>query len=117
MNPAVLTSASSLTCAHGFAVAAGTTGRLRVGGKPVLLAGLTGASIDCKLPDDPNTSTKHCTQVSQVSAGESARLTVGKASVLLDVLAGLSDGTPPPTGAPLLPAVANQTKLRAAVKP
>ncbi len=115
--PAVLTTESTLTCAHGFAVSAGSSSRLRVAGKAVLLADLAGQSIDCRLPDDPNTSTKHCTKVAQVSAGESSKLTVGSVSVLLDVVAGLSDGTPPPTGPPLLPAVAQQAKLRAAVAP
>lgn len=114
-DPAVLTTESSLTCAHGFKISATSTTRLRVGKKAVLLAKVAGQSIDCTLPDDPNTGTKHCTKVATVSVGESSKLKVGNVSVLLDALAGLSDGTPPPTGAPLLPVVANQTRLRAAV--
>lgn len=114
-DPAVLTTESSLTCAHGFKVSADSTARLRVGKKDVLLAELPDKAVDCRLPDDPNTGTKHCTKVTTVSVGQSSKLTVGNVSVLLDVLAGFSDGTPPPTGAPLLPAVANQTRLRAAV--
>ncbi len=113
-NPAVLTTEGSLTCAHGFKVSADSATRLRVGTKAVLLAELADKAVDCKLPDDPNTGTKHCTKVTTVSAGESSKLTVGNVSVLLDVLAGFSDGTPPPTGAPLLPAAAGQTRLRAA---
>ncbi|MFG1817782.1 hypothetical protein ACGFIF_28760 [Kribbella sp. NPDC049174] len=113
--PAVLTTDSTVTCAHAGKISADSTSRLRVADKPVLLANLAGKTVDCKLPDDPNTGTKHCTKVSAVSAGESSKLKVGNVSVLLDVLAGLSDGTPPPTGGvPLLPAVAGQTRLRAA---
>ncbi|MEU4195406.1 hypothetical protein AB0E69_26130 [Kribbella sp. NPDC026611] len=117
VNPTVLTTDSTLNCFHGFAVSAGSSSRLRVGGKNVLLAKLGGKSIDCKVPNDPTTSTKQCTKVTQVSAGESSKLTVGGASVLLTGLAGISDGGPPLAAAPLLPAVANQSKLRAAVAP
>lgn len=112
--PAVLSVASTLTCADAGTIGAGSTSRLRVAGSAVLLAPLKDKTISgCPVPDDPNTSTFKCRKVSSVSAGDSARLSVGGTSVLLDVLAGLSDGAPPPPGKPLLPAVANQTRLRA----
>ena len=113
-DPFVLTTASSILCSHGFGISAGNSGRLKVGGKEVLLAGLAGKSFTCSIPDNPNTGIKHCTKVSTVSAGEKSRLTVGKVSVLLDVLVGLTDGAPPP---PNLVVVPKQARLRAAVKP
>ncbi|HEU4347608.1 MAG TPA: hypothetical protein VFR35_07455 [Actinoplanes sp.] len=114
--PAVLTTGSTVTCAHQAKVVADSTTRLTVGKKPVLLAPVTGKSINaCPIVDDPNTATLKCKSVLSVSAGASSKLTVGRKSVLLDVLAGVTDGTPPPAGAPLAPAVANQAKLRAAV--
>ena len=116
-GPAVLTTASSVTCADSGTVAPTSTRRLRVGGKPVLLAPGAGESISisaCPVTDDASHSILKCTSVSSLTAGNSSRLTVGGTSVLLDVLAGFSNGTPPPTGKPLPPAAANQTRLRAA---
>jgi hypothetical protein len=116
---AVLTTASTLTCAHQGKVKADSSTRLRVGNKPVLLADVTNKEISrCVVVDNTNTSTLHCKTVSSVTAGQSARLTVGGTSVLLDLLVGSSDGTPPvppSPGIPLSPAIANQTRLRAAV--
>jgi hypothetical protein len=118
--PAVLTAASTLTCPHHGTVAAATASRLRVAGQPVLLAPLTGQPIgaDCTVMTNPSTSTKKCFTVAGVSAGDSSRLTVRGTSVLLATLVGQTDGTPPPlpAGPPLI-TVANQTRLRAAVKP
>lgn len=113
-GPAVLTTASTLTCGHGFTVAAATSSRLTVGGNPVLAAPLTGRAVNCSVPADPSTGTKPCTKVASVTVGDSARLTVGGASVLLAGLAGLTDGGPPATGTPIVPATANQNRLRAA---
>jgi hypothetical protein len=116
--PSVLTAASTLTCTHGGTVTAATSDRLRVGKQPVLLAPLKLKPISqCSVKDDANTSTLQCRKVATVTTGQSSRLTVRGTSVLLATIAGLSDGTPPPTGAPLAPASANQTRLSAAVKP
>ncbi|WP_405066395.1 hypothetical protein OG558_32420 [Kribbella sp. NBC_01510] len=116
-TPAVLTSNSNVTCAHSGTVAADSSSRLTVAGVPVLLASVAGKTINgCTVVDNPNTSTVHCAKVSSVTAGETSKLTVGGTSVLLDVLAGFSSGQPPPPpGPPLAAAVANQTRLRAAV--
>jgi hypothetical protein len=114
---AVLTAASTVQCAHSGTVVADRTTRLRVGKQAVLLADVTGKDITgCKVVDDTSHSIKKCLKVLSVTAGQSSKLTVGGTSVLLAILAGSSDGTPPPppTGIPLLPAVANQTRLRAA---
>jgi hypothetical protein len=115
-QPAVLTTESSVTCAHQGTVAAASTKRLRVGKAGVLLAPTTGATVkDCIVVDDPNTATRKCRIVSSVTAGESPRLRVGDAAVVLAVLSGLSDGAPPATGVPLPPPIAKQARLRAAV--
>jgi len=115
-GPSVLTTASTLTCAHQGKVNADSTTKLRVGKVAVLLADVTGKAISgCKVVDNSNTATLKCKSVSSATAGQSAKLTVDGVSVLLDVLAGFTNGTPPPTGAPLLPPTANQTRLRAAV--
>lgn len=116
--PSVLTAASTLACTHGGTVTATTSARLRVAKQPVLLAPLEQKHISqCPVADDPNTSTLQCRLVASVTAGQSSRLTVRGTSVLLATLAGVSNGTPPPTGAALAPPSANQTRLRAAVKP
>ena len=115
-GPSVLTTASTFTCAHEGKVKADSATRLRVGKVAVLVADVTGRDItDCNVKDVPSTATLKCRIVSSATAGQSAKLTVEGVSVLLDVLAGLSNGTPPPTGAPLLPPTVNQTRLRAAV--
>ncbi|MEV0825098.1 hypothetical protein [Nonomuraea rubra] len=111
---AVLTTTSTVTCPHGGTVAAGSTSRLRVGDQDVLLAEATDKEIkNCPTVDKPDQAIKKCRKVTSVSAGQSSKLTVGHTSVLLAGLAGLTDGTPPPTGAPLLPADAKQNRLRA----
>jgi hypothetical protein len=115
-TPSVLTTDSTVTCAHSGTVEAASTTRLTVGGVAVLLAPVAGKTISgCTVVDDANTSTKHCATVGSTSAGESSKLTVGGVSVVSDQLAGFSDGQPPPPpGPPLAAAVANQTRLRAA---
>lgn len=116
-TPSVLTTDSTVTCAHTGTVAADSSTRLTVAGVSVLLASAAGKTISgCKVVDDPNTSTKKCLKVASMTTGEAAKLTVGGVSVLLDKLAGFSDGQPPPPpGPPLAAAAANQTRLRAAV--
>lgn len=114
--PEVLTTGSTVACGHQGKVAADSTTRLTVGQTPVLLAPTAGKTVSgCIVVDDSNTATLHCVSVASVTAGESSRLTVGKKSVLLAVLAGVTSGTPPPSGARLAPAAANQNRLRAAV--
>jgi hypothetical protein len=114
---AVLTATSTVTCAHTGTVGADKTSRLRVGKQSVLLADVTGKDITgCTVVDDTSHGIKKCLKVSSVTIGQSSKLTVGDKSVLLASLAGFSDGTPPPppTGVPLPPVAANQTRLRAA---
>jgi hypothetical protein len=112
---AVLTAASTVQCAHSGTVVADKTTRLRVSKQAVLLADAAGKDITgCIVTDDTSHGIKKCRKVSSVTTGQSSKLTVGGTSVVLAILAGLSDGMPPPTGVPLLPAVANQTRLRAA---
>ena len=112
----VLTAASTVTCLHLGKVSADSSSRLRVATQPVLLADITGKSIDCPVTDVPNQSIVHCSAVLSASLGQKSKLRVGKVSVLLSDLAGLSNGTPPPlpAGIKLAPALANQTRLRAA---
>lgn len=114
---AILTASSTITCAHSGTVTAAQTARLKVGGRPALLADPTGKSVTgCLTVDDVNTATKHCTSLSSVTVGRKSRLTVGGVSVLLASLAGFTDGTPPPppAGIPIPPVAPNQTRLRAA---
>jgi hypothetical protein len=100
---------------HGGTVGVSSTAKLAVNGAPVLLAAsVAGKTVaGCPVTDDPNTSTKHCTSVASVLSGPATRLTVGGKPVVLDTLTGTTDGTPPPTGAALGPASANQAKLQA----
>jgi hypothetical protein len=113
--PEVLTTSSTLTCAHQGTIQAVSSTRLRVNNAAVLLAPVKGKTVSgCILPDDPQTSTLRCKSVALVTTGESSKLRGGKTSVLLATLAGFSDGTPP-QNAKLPPASANQTRLRAAV--
>ncbi len=111
----VLTTASSVTCAHGGTVGTSSTAKLAVNGAPVLLAAsVAGKTVaGCTVTDDPNTATKHCTAVAGILSGPATRLTVGGKPVVLETLTGSTDGTPPPTGAALGPATASQTKLQA----
>lgn len=116
---AVLTTASSVTCApaaaatHGGTVAVSSSAKLSIGGKPVLLkAGVDQKTISgCK---NPTTSTvKPCAKVGSLVTGEASKLTVGHAAVLLaDRLAGLSvDASGVTQGS--LQATANHSKLDA----
>jgi hypothetical protein len=116
-RPQVLTTGSTLICPHptGLVTVPSST-RLTVASVPVLilaaapapLGSVTGCTVGSpSLPGTP------CHRLASVSAGFSRRLRVGQRPVLLSTLAGLTDGTPPPTGAPLPPPVANQTKLTA----
>src|SRR5688500_10038125 len=102
-NPVVLTEAHGLSCGHQGTVAATTSERLRVGTKAVLLAPLMGKAVEgCTTPDATGPPpTVKCLKVTAVTAGASSRLTVRRASVLLTGLVALTNGTPPPTFAPV----------------
>ena len=110
---AVLVAPSTVTCPHPpGTVTAGTTSRLTVGGKPVLLAGLLGKDVT-GCPVTPSQNSKTCLKVMSVTAGEKSKLTVGGVPVLLADVAGATDGVPPPAGAPIT-ATPNQVRLTAA---
>jgi hypothetical protein len=111
-----------VTCKDGGKVATASDAKLTVGPTrdPVLvLSSIDGKSFQtqspCPVPDDPNTSTTHCTQVSAVTGGASSKLAVGGEPVVLATLTATTNGTPPlpPGTQPLAPADAAQTKLRA----
>jgi hypothetical protein len=113
----VLTTGSTVTCTHGGKVATGSTAKLKVNGLPVLLAaGVSERAVTtCPVVDDPNTSTTKCRKVATILKAPAAKLKVGGQAVILDTLTGMTNGTPPPPplGAELGTAVANQTKLQA----
>jgi hypothetical protein len=113
----VLTTASTVTCTHPTPgkVTLNSLAKLRVNSRPVLVAGsVTGSSVSCTIPDNPNTSTKRCAQVAKETGGHAPKLKVGNIPALLDGLTGMTDGQPPvpPAGTPLT-ASADQSKLKA----
>lgn len=100
--PAVLTTASTVTCATQGTVTPVSGARLRVGGRPVLLATQvpTWTVAGCKRQTP-------CATVAPPTAGAATKLTVGGIPVLLDTLAALGSSGDPVT------ATANQSTLTA----
>ena len=96
---AVLTTASTLMCAHGGRLSLSTTQtRLTAATRPVLLStDLPGATISgCATP--ASTSTKPCTAVTSVISGASTALEVSGTPVLTAQARGLTDGLAPAPG-------------------
>lgn len=99
--PAVLTTGSNLTCAHGGRVSLRSRqSKLEVAGHPVLLqTDLVGASITgCPTPVASSPTTKPCQTVVSVLAGPTPKLTVNGTPALLANARGLTDGLDPAPG-------------------
>jgi hypothetical protein len=95
--PAVLTTASSLACAHGgtLVVQASTTG-LAAAGSPVLVqADLLAATVTGCTNTNANAGQTPCLAVTSVLAGASRTLTVGGQPAMLETSQGLTNATPP----------------------
>jgi hypothetical protein len=91
----VLTTASTVDCSHMGPVALAAANKLTINGMSVLLlSDISGASITCLNPTDPNTQSKPCMTVIS-AAGAAAKLTVSGAGVALDTLSGTTDGHDP----------------------
>ena len=103
--PAVLTAASTITCAGTGTVATSGESKLKVSGSGVLLvSGVRGKDISgCKTPNSQ--SSKQCLKVSSAS-GAATRLKVSGQGVLTAAFTGSGDGS-----LPTLTATANQTLL------
>lgn len=112
----VLTTASTVDCGHGGAVATTGEPKLRVAGAPVLLAaGINSKPVapSCTVVDNPDTSTLKCRMVTSVTGGMAVKLRVAGAPAMLDTLAGGTDGKVGGTPAQVLRATAGRTKLEA----
>src|SRR4051794_18438664 len=115
---AVLTTASSIQCAHTGTVSTASTAKLSVGGSPVLVFP---SSIDAKGISGCTTAPSSdasgpinvpCTTVSNVSSGRATKLTMSGQPVALDTLACTSNGMlARQSDLPLAAPAANQTKL------
>jgi len=77
----VLSTAATLTCAHGFSITPTTSSALTIGGSPVAVGG--SLSVACTIAD--SSSTKHDTSISAA----------GATPVLLSSVTLTGDGTPP----------------------
>jgi hypothetical protein len=97
--PAVLTTSSTLKCAHGGTLQVqASTSQLSAAGSPVLVeADLLAATI----PDCPNKNPVAgllpCVTVTSVLLGQSTNLAVAGQAVLLENATGLTSSTPPGT--------------------
>ncbi|GAB3258548.1 hypothetical protein [Kineosporia babensis] len=115
-GPTVLTTESTVECAHSGQLQLPRGTRLTVQGEPVLLAPAAPVPVTGCTTVENSVPTTKCLNVLSFTTGTSARLTVRGVSVLLDTLAGNTDGQPPANG-PLPAPEAGQDRLRAAVKP
>ena len=86
----VLSTAATLTCAHGFSITPTTSSALTIGGSPVAVGG--SLSVACTIAD--SSSTKHDTSIS-AAGGTAAAHTAGATPVLLSSVTLTGDGTPP----------------------
>jgi hypothetical protein len=97
--PTVLTTASTLRCAHGGElVIQASTNALVVGGSPVLVqADLLVATVSPGTCTNTNTNLgqKPCLKVTSIITGASTVLTVGGQPVMLETARGLTDASPP----------------------
>ncbi len=122
--PKVLTINSTIQCGHGGKVVITSSAKLKINGYPVLVKdnvdGKPMTGCETTFASDSSGPTDiPCSSVSLVPSepgvvGEATKLKVGGQFVLLDTLVGKTDGmvkkTTPQT---LLPAVANQSTLKA----
>ena len=96
--PGVMTTASTVQCAHGGAVSTSSTARLQVAGNAALLRpGVQGMAVSAACTVQNTDKTKKCTSVTSVTTGEASKLRAGGQAVLLETLAGTTDGVPPGT--------------------
>lgn len=111
--PRVLTTRSSVGCAHKGTVGVSGRARLVVDGGRALYrdAVLAKAVTGCVIKDDKQSDTKACDTVTQVSAGEAGKLTVDGTPVLTTDLAGQTSGKVSGVQQPLGPATAGQSRL------
>ena len=117
--PAVVTKASTVSCAHEGTVTTLGSAKLTVGGSPVLVeSGIAGEPIaGCKIPPNPPADTNTvCTSVLTVDASSLAtKLSVGGNPVALASLSGTTNGVlsseAPPTPLTGLNAEVTQTLL------
>ncbi|MEU4477940.1 hypothetical protein AB0F68_07750 [Micromonospora sp. NPDC023966] len=95
--PAVLTTDSTIKCAHsGTVVAQASTSALTAAGSPVLVqADLLAATVTGCTNTNTNAGETPCLKVTSVTAGLSTTLSVGGQPVLLDTAKGLTNATPP----------------------
>jgi hypothetical protein len=95
--PAVLTTASTLSCAHGGTlVVQASTSALSAGGNPVLvMADLLAATVSGCTNTNAQLGQTPCLKVTSVLAGVSNQLTVAGLPVMLETAQGLTNATPP----------------------
>jgi hypothetical protein len=95
--PAVLTTASTLSCAHGGTLAVqASTSALTVGGNPVLVqADLLAATVSSCANTNAQLGQTPCLKVTSVLAGASTLVTVAGQPVMLETAQGLTNATPP----------------------
>ena len=95
--PAVLTTAATITCAHGGTVTAqASTTQLSAGGAPVLVqADLLAATVSGCPNANASAGQAPCLKVTSVTAGVSVNLSVAGQPVLLENAQGLTNATPP----------------------
>jgi hypothetical protein len=112
--PAVLTTGSTLQCAHGGTVTVTASQQLlTVGGNPVLVeADVNTATVSGCTNTVASAGQKPCLLLTSLIVGASTTLSVGGQAVLLETALGLTDAVPP---LPVLWQVvsAGQTQLEA----
>jgi hypothetical protein len=107
--PAVLTTNSTLVCAHGGSVTTSGSTKLKVlNGNVLTISGVPAWSIaGC---GQTSGSSKPCTKVlPPLAAGVSTKLRVGGSAAVLATLSGTTEGAPAP--GPVTAQSANQGKL------
>jgi hypothetical protein len=97
----VLTTGSTLACAHGATATASSSAKLKVSGNSVLTsAGISGwsfVSASCSqqpVPNTPKSSYVACASMKSQNGGQSQKLTAGGSPVVLDSIKGDTIGVP-----------------------
>ncbi|GLY16389.1 hypothetical protein LWF15_29870 [Kineosporia rhizophila] len=95
--PAVLTTASTLKCAHqGTVMVQASTSALSAGGSPVLVqADLLAATVAGCTNTNAAAGQVPCAKVTAVTAGMSTTLSVAGQPVMLQTAQGLTNAVPP----------------------
>jgi hypothetical protein len=93
---AVLTSSSTLTCAHGGQLTVqASTSKLTAGGSPVLVeADLLAATVSGCSNTNANAGQTPCLTITSILSGASTALTVDGQPVMLATAKGLTNATP-----------------------